>query len=92
MNIEFTFSKVSVTRVNGTRLTQEEEQMLFDKSSPKCKIKGHLATQNGQNALKIAIKMGTLTYFWLKFPNFGGEYRARTCDPLLVRQMLSQLS
>ena len=22
----------------------------------------------------------------------GGEYRARTCDPLLVRQMLSQLS
>ena len=23
---------------------------------------------------------------------FGGSYRARTCDPLLVRQMLSQLS
>ena len=23
---------------------------------------------------------------------FGGDYRARTCDPLLVRQMLSQLS
>ena len=23
---------------------------------------------------------------------FGGNYRARTCDPLLVRQMLSQLS
>ena len=22
----------------------------------------------------------------------GGPYRARTCDPLLVRQMLSQLS
>ena len=22
----------------------------------------------------------------------GGDYRARTCDPLLVRQMLSQLS
>ena len=22
----------------------------------------------------------------------GGNYRARTCDPLLVRQMLSQLS
>ena len=22
----------------------------------------------------------------------GGSYRARTCDPLLVRQMLSQLS
>ena len=24
--------------------------------------------------------------------NHGGSYRARTCDPLLVRQMLSQLS
>ena len=24
--------------------------------------------------------------------NFGGNNRARTCDPLLVRQMLSQLS
>ena len=24
--------------------------------------------------------------------SFGGSYRARTCDPLLVRQMLSQLS
>ena len=23
---------------------------------------------------------------------YGGSYRARTCDPLLVRQMLSQLS
>ena len=23
---------------------------------------------------------------------YGGKYRARTCDPLLVRQMLSQLS
>ena len=23
---------------------------------------------------------------------FGGNNRARTCDPLLVRQMLSQLS
>ena len=25
-------------------------------------------------------------------PNFGGNNRARTCDLLLVRQMLSQLS
>ncbi len=23
---------------------------------------------------------------------YGGKYRARTCDPLLVRQVLSQLS
>ena len=28
----------------------------------------------------------------LQCRNGGGEYRARTCDPLLVRQMLSQLS
>ena len=28
----------------------------------------------------------------LQCRNDGGEYRARTCDPLLVRQMLSQLS
>ena len=26
------------------------------------------------------------------FHKNGGSYRARTCDPLLVRQMLSQLS
>ena len=26
------------------------------------------------------------------FSNASGSYRARTCDPLLVRQMLSQLS
>ena len=25
-------------------------------------------------------------------PSINGTYRARTCDPLLVRQMLSQLS
>ena len=25
-------------------------------------------------------------------PRYGGNYRARTYDPLLVRQMLSQLS
>ena len=24
--------------------------------------------------------------------SYGGRYRARTCDPLLVRQVLSQLS
>ena len=27
-----------------------------------------------------------------KIIEFNGAYRARTCDPLLVRQMLSQLS
>ena len=28
----------------------------------------------------------------MQSPFFGGSNRARTCDPLLVRQMLSQLS
>ena len=28
----------------------------------------------------------------LNYQAIGGSYRARTCDPLLVRQMLSQLS
>ncbi len=28
----------------------------------------------------------------LSYRASGGDYRARTCDPLLVRQMLSQLS
>ena len=28
----------------------------------------------------------------LNYCAIGGNYRARTCDPLLVRQMLSQLS
>ena len=28
----------------------------------------------------------------LNYWAIGGSYRARTCDPLLVRQMLSQLS
>ena len=31
------------------------------------------------------------TSIWMSFL-FGGNNRARTCDPLLVRQMLSQLS
>ena len=34
-------------------------------------------------------ELNPLTY--MIFKN-GGNYRARTCDPLLVRQMLSQLS
>ena len=29
---------------------------------------------------------------FLHFKHKNGAYRARTCDPLLVRQMLSQLS
>ena len=33
--------------------------------------------------------------YYMRLPanhTFNGAYRARTCDPLLVRQMLSQLS
>ena len=33
-----------------------------------------------------------LNYEAIEKPKRGGSYRARTCDPLLVRQMLSQLS
>ena len=33
-----------------------------------------------------------LPYRLAMAPNYGGNNRARTCDPLLVRQMLSQLS
>ena len=36
-----------------------------------------------------------LNYLATRFASLksvGGSYRARTCDPLLVRQMLSQLS
>ena len=33
-----------------------------------------------------------LNYQAIKILVNGGSYRARTCDPLLVRQMLSQLS
>ena len=47
---------------------------------------------------KGAMKKGTLNCvpFLLRpisaVADAGGEYRARTCDPLLVRQVLSQLS
>ena len=33
-----------------------------------------------------------LNFIDLLKSHYGGRYRARTCDPLLVRQMLSQLS
>ena len=33
-----------------------------------------------------------LVYTYLSEKYINGAYRARTCDPLLVRQMLSQLS
>ena len=36
--------------------------------------------------------IGIFTYYHCTFSCTSGTYRARTCDPLLVRQMLSQLS
>ena len=44
----------------------------------------------GSNPRPLAWQASALTN-WATGPS-GGSYRARTCDPLLVRQMLSQLS
>ena len=44
----------------------------------------------GSNRRPLAWQASVLTN-WTTGP-FGGNNRARTCDPLLVRQMLSQLS
>ena len=44
----------------------------------------------GSNRRPLAWQASVLTS-WTTGPN-GGNNRARTCDPLLVRQMLSQLS
>ncbi len=46
---------------------------------------------SGSNRRPPAWQAGILTN-WTTRPNFGGHNRARTYDPLLVRQMLSQLS
>ena len=46
--------------------------------------------ETGSNRRPPAWQAGVLTN-WTTGP-FGGNNRARTCDPLLVRQMLSQLS
>ena len=45
----------------------------------------------GSNRRPLAWQASVLTN-WTTGPPFGGNNRARTCDPLLVRQMLSQLS
>ena len=41
--------------------------------------------------LRLPIPPHQLTHFRYLY-GINGAYRARTCDPLLVRQMLSQLS
>ena len=45
----------------------------------------------GSNRRPLAWQASVLTN-WTTRPNNGGNNRARTCDPLLVRQVLSQLS
>ena len=47
--------------------------------------------RRGSNPRPPAWQAGTLTN-WATEPYDGGNNRDRTCDPLLVRQMLSQLS
>ena len=47
--------------------------------------------RRGSNPRPLAWQASVLTN-WTTRPFDGGNNRARTCDPLLVRQMLSQLS
>ena len=52
--------------------------------------KGKWRSGTGSNRRPLAWQASVLTS-WTTGP-YGGNNRARTCDPLLVRQMLSQLS
>jgi hypothetical protein len=55
---------------------------------------GLLATQKGLEPSTSSVTgwhSNRLNYCAV-YLNIGGSYRTRTCDPLLVRQMLSQLS
>ena len=49
-----------------------------------------MATQKGLEPLTSSVTGWHSNQ--LNYCAIGGNYRARTCDPLLVRQMLSQLS
>ena len=54
-----------------------------------------MATWNGLEPSTSSVTgwhSNQLNYQAIIFLVYGGGYRARTCDPLLVRQMLSQLS
>ena len=52
----------------------------------------YLASNSRRNRTAVQKKIPTqAAYNTQTGPNYGA-YRARTCDPLLVRQMLSQLS
>ena len=56
-----------------------------------CALQSHLAIR-----IRLELTTSSVTGWHSNQLNyrtvFGGSYRARTCDPLLVRQMLSQLS
>ncbi len=51
----------------------------------------HLATQKGLEPSTSSVTGWHSNQAEL-LRHIGGRYRARTCDPLLVRQVLSQLS
>ena len=57
---------------------------------PQISVCGLWRPGTGSNRRPLAWQASVLTN-WTTGP-FGGNNRARTCDPLLVRQMLSQLS
>ena len=69
-------------RTNDTRIFSP---LLYQLS-----YKGKWRPRRGSNPRPLAWQASVLTN-WTTRP-YGGDYRARTCDPLLVRQMLSQLS
>ena len=51
-----------------------------------------MATQKGLEPSTSSVTGWRSNQAELLRRTIGGNYRARTCDPLLVRQMLSQLS
>ena len=73
------------TRTHNLLITSQ----LLCQLSQESKLKWRL--RRGSNPRPPAWQAGTLTN-WATEPYDGGNNRDRTCDPLLVRQMLSQLS